>query len=150
MEVTKRMERRHYKEIRNNRKRREDIVKEVQAWKEKTCDSVNCHEDQLEEFTGKIYHDDCVFALDRNKHRVFLSGTITRVPELLMPEALALRDKLRDIDEQLFTKLEGYADIYDTFTDLINVSTGQIYEHTAVKADESKSELKEPEPRTDA
>lgn len=144
MEVTKRMERRHYKEIRNNRRRREDVVKKVQAWKEKTSDEVNCHEDQLEEFTGKIYRDDCVFALDRNKYRIFLHGTVDRVPDTLMPEALVLRDELRVIDEQLMTKLEGYADIYDTFTDLINISTGQIYEHTTVKADESKSESKEP------
>lgn len=146
----KRIERRHFKEIRNNRKRREEVGKELQEWKEKTCDlpEVGCYADQLREFSGQIFRDDCVYAMDPNGNQVFLSGTVDRLPKDKLTEALGYRDRLHALDKQLVEKLDGYADIYNTFPDLIDPSTGVVTEAeilTVAAASEPAEETKDGE-----
>ena len=131
MSDEKRIERKHFKEIRNNRKRRDEVAKELQEWREKACDreDVDCYPDQLNEFTGRIARD---------------NGTVDRMPKVLMKEALGFRAEMLELDEQLMKKLDGYCDIYDTFPDLIEISTGKVKEHeTAPKATDGPVELEE-------
>ena len=144
----KRMERKHFKELRNNRKRRDKVGEELTEWKEKVCDleEVNCYPDQLQEFSGEIHRDDCTFALLPNGAKLRTGGTVDRLSKELLKEAREFQKQLRELDEQLVKKIEGYCDIYDTFPDLIDIAKGTIGEHeTAVanKTDDGPVALEE-------
>ena len=139
-EKLKRIERRHFKELRNNRTRREDIGKELDEWKEKVCDreDVNCYPDQLQEYSGEIYRDDCKFHALGNGARIRLSGTVDRLPKELVKEAKVYRDRMKEEDDKLIKKIDGFCDIYDTFPDLIDIGKGTIEDHETAKAVEVK------------
>jgi hypothetical protein len=134
----KRIERKHFKELRSLTKRRDEVTKELQEWKEAVCDEMNCYSDQLQEFSGKVFRDDCVYGLDSAGNRVFLSGTIDRMSREKLKKALEFRNRLTEITEKMLKKLDGYCEIYKTFPDLIDISKGTITEHETATVTEAE------------
>lgn len=137
-EKLKRIARKHFKELRNNRKRREKLSQELQKWKEKVCDrkEVSCYPDQLLEYSGEIYRDDCTFRVLENGIRIRQTGTVDRLSKKLVEKANEYRAKIRECDDKLIKKLDGYCDIYNTFPDLIDISKGTIETHEVAEAHE--------------
>jgi len=133
-EKQKRIERRHWKQLQSIVKEIKKLQESFAEWKDEICnrDEVNCWPDQLLEGLGKIIGDDIRYT----ENGLPKSGDVRRLPKELFAEVNAKMKEAKELGVKLDKKLDGIADIYGTYPDLIDIKTGVVTEHETLTATE--------------